>query len=184
MTGKDFRPCAGGVLCLALLLPLTLAATYLFSVYSYARELWPIETLRELKRWADPPRPNIGQYDRLERLIAYPNKTEVPCSAPTATTALILAIGQSNAANDAEKKVSVAKKWQRPAGPRLRMASGRFQSNDTRLNGRTWSPCPRPPLLSSRTSLGSGIFCSRPLARPRSPASRRRRSNWMKHLGY
>lgn len=106
MTGKDFRPRAGGILRLALLLALTFAAAYLFGVYSYSRELWPIETLRELKRWADPPKPNIGQYDRMERLVAYPNKTEVPCPAPTATTAVILAIGQSNAANDAAKKIT------------------------------------------------------------------------------
>ncbi len=91
---------------LALLLAVTFVCAYLFGVYSYSRELWPIETLRQLKRWADPPKPTIGQYDRMERLIAYPGKIEAPCPAPDATTAVILAIGQSNAANDAAKKVA------------------------------------------------------------------------------
>ena len=97
---------ARGRLRLALLLALTFVVTYLFGIYSYSRELWPIETLRELKRWADPPKPNVGQYDRQERLVAYPNKTEVACPASGTATAVILAIGQSNAANDAAKKVT------------------------------------------------------------------------------
>lgn len=46
----------------------------------------------------------LGEYDSRGRLISYPNKLEIPCPAQTSNTAVILAIGQSNSANHAEKR--------------------------------------------------------------------------------
>lgn len=106
MTGKRFRPHAVGATRLALLLAATFVSAYLFGLYSYSREVWPVEILRQLKRWADPPRGHLGQYDRWERLVAYPGKIEVACPTPAGTTAVVLAIGQSNAANDAAREVT------------------------------------------------------------------------------
>ena len=40
------------------------------------------------------------------RLVGYPGKTETPCPPPTARTAIILAIGQSNIANHAAVRVA------------------------------------------------------------------------------
>ncbi|MEI7876067.1 MAG: sialate O-acetylesterase [Alphaproteobacteria bacterium] len=68
--------------------------------------MWPVDIVRQLKRWADPPRANVRRYDPSKRLIAYPDKTEVACPALAETTAVILAIGQSNAANAAARKVA------------------------------------------------------------------------------
>jgi hypothetical protein len=68
--------------------------------------VWPVDIVRQLKRWADPPRANVRRYDPSKRLIAYPDKTEVACPALAETTAVILAIGQSNAANAAARKVA------------------------------------------------------------------------------
>lgn len=91
---------------LALLLAVTFVCAYLFGLYSYSREVWPVDIVRQLKRWADPPRADVGQYDPSKRLIAYPDKTGVACPAPAETTAVILAIGQSNAANAGAKKIT------------------------------------------------------------------------------
>lgn len=106
MTGKRSRSPVGGAARLALLLAVTFVGAYLFGLYSYSRELWPVEIMRQLRRWADPPKGHLGQYDRWQRLIAYPGKVEVACPAAAGTTAVILAIGQSNAANDAARKVT------------------------------------------------------------------------------
>ncbi len=91
---------------LAFLLAVTFVCAYLFGLYSHAREIWPVDIVRQLKRWADPPRADVGRYKPSQRLIAYPGKTEVACPAPAASTAVILAIGQSNAANAGARKVT------------------------------------------------------------------------------
>jgi hypothetical protein len=106
MTGKRFRPRAGAIIRLALLLAVTFVCAYLFGLYSHARDVWPVDIVRQIKRWVDPPKVDIGQYDSSKHLIAYPGKTEVACPAPAETTAVILAIGQSNAANAGARKVA------------------------------------------------------------------------------
>jgi carbohydrate esterase-like sialic acid-specific acetylesterase len=45
-----------------------------------------------------------GTFGEAGRLVAYPGKTEVACPAPGPDTAIVLAIGQSNAANQAENR--------------------------------------------------------------------------------
>lgn len=46
-----------------------------------------------------------GTFGEAGRLIAYPGKTEVKCPAPGPDTAVVLAIGQSNIANQAENRI-------------------------------------------------------------------------------
>jgi hypothetical protein len=66
----------------------------------YANDLWS----------RSPPRdatvPGVAAFDSHRRLVDYPGKTERPCPPPTARTAIVLAIGQSNIANHAEVKVA------------------------------------------------------------------------------
>ena len=46
-----------------------------------------------------------GSFDEYGRLAEFPGKTEVPCPVQTERTGVLLVIGQSNAANSAEKLV-------------------------------------------------------------------------------
>jgi hypothetical protein len=79
--------------------------SYLFGIYSYPRNIWPLGLLREIK-YKSPLAVAVGfgNYDSAGRLSAFPNKTQVGCPPQTQDTAVLLAIGQSNAANHAEKK--------------------------------------------------------------------------------
>lgn len=47
-----------------------------------------------------------GTFGEAGRLVAYPGKTEVKCPAPGPDTAVMLAIGQSNIANQAENRIA------------------------------------------------------------------------------
>lgn len=47
-----------------------------------------------------------GTFGEAGRLIAYPGKTEVKCPPPGSDTAVVLAIGQSNIANQAENRIT------------------------------------------------------------------------------
>jgi hypothetical protein len=47
-----------------------------------------------------------GTFGEAGRLVAYPGKTEVKCPAPGPDTAVVLAIGQSNIANQAENRIT------------------------------------------------------------------------------
>jgi hypothetical protein len=47
-----------------------------------------------------------GTFGEAGRLVAYPGKTEVTCPAPGPDTAVVLAIGQSNIANQAENRIT------------------------------------------------------------------------------
>jgi hypothetical protein len=77
-------------------------ASYLFGLYSYPRALWPANVLRGL---GDGIR-SASVRDDLGRLVAYPGKIELPCPAQTQRTGVILAIGQSNVANHAARRVT------------------------------------------------------------------------------
>ena len=66
----------------------------------YAHDLWSRSPPR------DAAAPGVAAYDSHRRLVAYPGKTETPCPPPTARTAIILAIGQSNIANHAAVRVA------------------------------------------------------------------------------
>jgi hypothetical protein len=59
----------------------------------HAHDLWSRSPPR------DAAAPGVAVYDSHRRLVEYPGKTARPCPPPTARTAIILAIGQSNIAN-------------------------------------------------------------------------------------
>jgi len=78
---------------------------YSIGTYSFAHQLWPINTIiaaqnrsTELKLKGNFD--NLGGYSNLQ------NKVEVSCPKQDSSTIVILAIGQSNSANHAEKKFS------------------------------------------------------------------------------
>jgi Carbohydrate esterase, sialic acid-specific acetylesterase len=79
---------------------------YLFGLYSYPRDTWPLGLLREIRYRGDPPPRFRGFYGEAGRLVSYPGKVVVPCPAPGPNTAVILAIGQSNIGNHAEKRAA------------------------------------------------------------------------------
>ena len=91
---------------LSLLLGISFA--YLYGVYSYPRNLWPLEMLRDFKNnfTNELIKLNLqGEFDNYGRLISYPGKTDVNCPSQTNRTGVLLAIGQSNSANHAEKLI-------------------------------------------------------------------------------
>jgi hypothetical protein len=50
----------------------------------------------------------VGTHDGFDRLVEYPSKTEVACPPQTNDMGVLLAAGQSNAANSGEKKFTTA----------------------------------------------------------------------------
>jgi hypothetical protein len=76
-----------------------MAAGYVFGLYSYQRDLWPLRLIRDAAHLGGLRPLHRGEHGQFARLIAYPGKTEVPCPAPSADTAVMLVMGQSNAAN-------------------------------------------------------------------------------------
>jgi len=87
---------------------LTFFTAYLLGAFSYSRNLWPIELLRQIKDsknvqakdYAD----SLNQYDSVARLTFHPYKQRVECPVQTQSTAVLLVMGQSNAANLGQKK--------------------------------------------------------------------------------
>ena len=51
-----------------------------------------------------PAAQTLGTYDRAGRLTGYPGKIAVDCPGQTKDTAVLLAAGQSNSANDGQRK--------------------------------------------------------------------------------
>lgn len=78
-------------------------SAYLFGLYSYALNLWPVERLRSLQYER-----RLGTVDAVGGLVAYPGKVEVACPPQASDTAVILAIGQSNSANYGTNRVTTA----------------------------------------------------------------------------
>lgn len=86
---------------------LVIIFTYLFGAFSYSRNLWPIELLRQLKDSGEAlatSNVQLSQFDSLGRLTFYPGKTQIECPIQAKDTGVLLIIGQSNAANHAQKK--------------------------------------------------------------------------------
>ncbi len=82
-----------------------LVIAYLFGAFSYSRELWPIEVLRQIKDAGTVSATPVGtQFDSLRRLTFYPGKQQVECPIQATDTGVLLIMGQSNAANHGEKK--------------------------------------------------------------------------------
>jgi hypothetical protein len=71
-----------------------------FGAYTYAFNKWPATQFQSLKPTAIQSSKATGiEYDSYGRLFAYPGKTEIACPSQTERSAVILVIGQSNAAN-------------------------------------------------------------------------------------
>jgi hypothetical protein len=73
---------------------------YYLGAYSYALNVWPATTFTSLRytllqSW----KPEGVEYGPYARLLAYAGKTAIACPPQTDATAVILVIGQSNAAN-------------------------------------------------------------------------------------
>lgn len=79
--------------------------SYLYGIYSYPRNLWPLEALRGVRNstqyLADF---GLGNYDSLGRLSTFPGKIKVNCPEQSKDTGVLLIAGQSNSANFGEKK--------------------------------------------------------------------------------
>jgi hypothetical protein len=97
----SLRSCA-----LAAVVVLLATGAYLFGLYSYSRGLWPMTALRGIFGHHGPVETAIGTRDRFGHLAAYPGKTEVACPEQTADTAFLLVMGQSNAANHGDTRVT------------------------------------------------------------------------------
>jgi len=83
--------------------------SYLLGAFSYSRNLWPIELLRQIKDSGEAlasPKPAgpLVQFDSFKRLTFYPGKAQVECPVQANDTGVLLILGQSNAANQAQKK--------------------------------------------------------------------------------
>jgi hypothetical protein len=85
---------------------LIVAGSYLFGLYSYSHNTWPAPLVRSALFADDTARNFRGTFGEAGRLIAYPGKTDVKCPAPGPDTAVVLAIGQSNIANQAENRIT------------------------------------------------------------------------------
>jgi hypothetical protein len=80
---------------------------YFFGAFSYSRNLWPIELLRQIKDSGEAfasPQVSSAQFDSFKRLTFYPGKTQVECPVQGKGTGVLLVLGQSNAANQAHKR--------------------------------------------------------------------------------
>lgn len=67
-------------------------------------QLFPFKQLQAAKNFAIYG--GVGTVDKFNRVIAYPGKTEVECPLPSPDLGVILAIGQSNAANHHERMIA------------------------------------------------------------------------------
>ena len=76
-------------------------AVYLFASYGSQRDTLLLGSVVKDKHYLTLA---TGKYDKYGRLLMYPNKVQVSCPTQTEDMAVLLAIGQSNSANYAEKK--------------------------------------------------------------------------------
>jgi Carbohydrate esterase, sialic acid-specific acetylesterase len=72
-------------------------SAYLIGIYTGYYSAWPVPELKMLVRTQFDS--DSVQTDKFGRLLRYPGKTEIPCPSQDATTAVLLVLGQSNAAN-------------------------------------------------------------------------------------
>jgi hypothetical protein len=72
------------------------ASTLGIGIYVGAKRTWPVPQLRRLV--AERTNPAI-KTDQFGRLLSYPGKTEIACPGQDDMTAVLLVMGQSNAAN-------------------------------------------------------------------------------------
>ena len=79
-----------------------MAMAYGLGAYSHPRGWWPLSWLRQAQHWLQQKQPNAYAVDRYGRFADVSKKTQVQCPVQTADTAVILVVGQSNAANHGE----------------------------------------------------------------------------------
>lgn len=75
-------------------------------MYSYRRNVWPAPLVRAALFGDDAAQRFRGTFGEAGRLVSFPGKTEVPCPAAGPDTAIVLAIGQSNAGNHLENRLT------------------------------------------------------------------------------
>jgi hypothetical protein len=71
-------------------------ATFALGVYAGAKRVWP---LPQLKRLLATEAQSLVRTDQFGRLLSYPGKIEIACPIQDEKTAVLLLVGQSNAAN-------------------------------------------------------------------------------------
>ena len=112
------------------------ASTLGVGVYAGAKQTWPVS---QLKRLVVELRSPAIKFDRFGRLLRYPGKIEIACPRQDEMTAVLLVMGQSNAAN------SQGQRYQSPddrvvnfAGGHCYRAASPLLGADGRL-GETWT---------------------------------------------
>lgn len=89
-----------------LILPCALVlAGYFLGAYSFAHAIWPTNVLTSMHN-ANVAKALSKNFDELGAYSNLIGKTEVDCPAQSASSAVILVLGQSNSANHSEKKYS------------------------------------------------------------------------------
>jgi hypothetical protein len=71
-------------------------AVFVIGLYVGVKQIWPVAQLRRLKAAHAQP---LVRTDRFGRLLSYPGKIEIACPIQDEKAAVLLLIGQSNAAN-------------------------------------------------------------------------------------
>lgn len=79
-----------------LILIILSGATFALGVYAGAKRVWP---LPQLKRLLATEAHSLVRTDQFGRLLSYPGKIEIACPIQDEKTAVLLLVGQSNAAN-------------------------------------------------------------------------------------
>src|SRR5271169_504817 len=69
---------------------------FALGVYAGAKRTWPVPQLKRLV--ATEPQ-SLARTDQFGRLLSYPGKIEITCPIQDEKTAVLLLVGQSNAAN-------------------------------------------------------------------------------------
>ncbi|MDH7794672.1 MULTISPECIES: sialate O-acetylesterase [unclassified Beijerinckia] len=83
---------------------LLLALAFLYGALRDHQGQWPANPIRRFEaEWRTPAARRI-EIDNFGRLVAYPGKSDVACPPAGPRTAVILAIGQSNASNEAGER--------------------------------------------------------------------------------
>lgn len=79
--------------------------TYLIGGYSSSHDLFPYSVIRAVKASFNTTSPNRFAFDNTGRLVSDENKTAVSCPSQSPRTAVLLIMGQSNAANHGGQRV-------------------------------------------------------------------------------
>ena len=84
------------LMALLLTLIISCGATFAIGAYVGVKRVWPMPQLRLLVAAKGQ---SLARTDQFGRLLSYPGKTEITCPVQDEKTAVLLLVGQSNAAN-------------------------------------------------------------------------------------